>query len=268
MNQNQWLATHPYLKPVAELHAAVDAALAELSVPAVAIPRFDNYLPDCKAGVPLLHSDAVEFDFTAVGDLLIALARNLASASLPGSLAAECRTLAASLQHDDSLVSAQLRGGSLIFDPSQGLQRFLGWTTLELYLRPALHAFVKWLDQDLWFRANCPACGSGPAMARLVSINEGRVRYLCCGCCRTPWLYHRRGCPFCGEVDEHRLGSMSVERESGIRIDYCSSCGGYLKTCSGDGAVHSMLSDWSSLHLDVLAIDHGLKRSAASLYEI
>lgn len=32
-------------------------------------------------------------------------------------------------------------------------------------------------------------------------------------------------------------------------------------------AMSLLLSDWSSLHLDVLAVDRGLKRLAASLYE-
>jgi FdhE protein len=268
MNQNQWLATHAYLKPIAELHAAVDTAASQLSVPTVAIPRFENYLPDYQAGVPLLQSDRVEFDFAPVESLLVALTKNLMSVPLPGNLADECRSLAASLQCDDSLALAQLRVGDLISKPSEGLVRFLGWTVLEIYLRPALQAFAKWLDPDLWLRAYCPACGSQPAMAQLVSIDEGRARYLCCGCCRTRWLYHRRGCPFCGEEDDQRLGSMSFDRETGIRIDYCSTCGSYLKTSSSEAAAGSMLRDWNSLHLDILAIDRGLKRSAASLYEI
>lgn len=268
MNQNQWLVTHPYLKPVAALHAAVDAAASHLGVPTISIPPFEKYIPDYRAGVPLLQSDAVEFDFAPVETLLVALTNILASVSLPGRLAAECRSLSASLERDDSPISAQLRDGKFISEPSEGLLRFLSWTALELYMRPVLHAFAKWLDQEVWFRAYCPACGSPPAMARLVSLNEGRARYLCCGCCRTCWLYQRRGCPFCGEEDQHQLGSMSFDRESGFRIDYCSSCGSYLKTCSGDGAADWMLSDWSSLHLDILAIDRGLKRSAVSLYAL
>jgi len=268
MYQDEWLTAHPYLKPVAELHAAVNAAASQLSVPTIAIPRFENYLPDYRGGVPLLRSNAIEFDFAMAETLLIALTKNLASASLPGNLADECRALTASLRRDDSLAPARPRVGNLISTPSQGLLRFLGWTVLEMYLRLVLQAFTKWRDEDLWFRAHCPTCGSPPTVAQLVTVNEGRARYLCCGCCRTRWLYHRRGCAFCGEEDDRRLGSMSFERESGIRIDYCSNCGGYLKTCSGEGATRAMLSDWSSLHLDILASDHGLKRSAASLYEI
>ena len=55
--------------------------------------------------------------------------------------------------------------------------------------------------------------------------------------------------------------------ERGLRIDHCESCGGYLKTYDGQGNESLLLSDWSSLHLDLIAHDRGLKRLAASLYE-
>ena len=74
------------------------------------------------------------------------------------------------------------------------------------------------------------------------------------------------GCPFC-ETDSQRLASVTIEGEPGLRIDHCESCGGYLKTYDGQGDETLLLSDWSSLHLDLIAHDRGLKRLAASLYE-
>jgi FdhE protein len=61
---------------------------------------------------------------------------------------------------------------------------------------------------------------------------------------------------------------VTVEGEGGLRIDYCESCRGYLKTYDGQGGEALMLSDWSSLHLDLLARDRGLKRLAASLFDL
>ena len=61
---------------------------------------------------------------------------------------------------------------------------------------------------------------------------------------------------------------MTVEGERGLRIDYCESCKGYLKTYDGEGSETVLLADWTSIHLDVIASDHGLKRLAASLYEL
>ena len=59
-----------------------------------------------------------------------------------------------------------------------------------------------------------------------------------------------------------------VEGEGGLRIDYCDSCRGYLKTYDGQGAEDVMLADWTSLHLDALAQDRGLRRVAASLFDL
>jgi FdhE protein len=77
------------------------------------------------------------------------------------------------------------------------------------------------------------------------------------------------GCPFCGVCDDRRLAVLALEGEAGLRIDYCKSCNGYLKTYEGQERGESfLLADWSSLHLDVLARDRGLKRLATSLFEL
>ena len=267
MNQDQWLATHPYLRHIAELHAAVEAVASEISIPTIAVPNFEGYASDYRAGIPLLESDAVELHLECAEDMLVALTTRLASVRLPGNLADECRSLTVYLRREGSLTPTRPPSNGSISPRSQGLLRFLTWTVVEMYLRPALRAFENWRNQDLWVRAYCPTCGSLPVMAHLVAVDEARARSLHCGCCRTRWLYRRHGCPLCGEEDERRLQSLWLEQESGLRIDCCQECGGYLKTYTG-GAPEVLLSDWASIHLDVLAGDRGLKRLAGSLYEI
>jgi hypothetical protein len=61
---------------------------------------------------------------------------------------------------------------------------------------------------------------------------------------------------------------LSIGGEGGLRLDYCEHCDGYLKTYSGMGNEILLMADWTSLHLDILARDRGLKRLAASLYEL
>jgi FdhE protein len=61
---------------------------------------------------------------------------------------------------------------------------------------------------------------------------------------------------------------LTIEGESGLRIDCCDLCGGYLKAYEGQGYESFLLADWASLHLDVIARDRGLKRLASSLYEL
>ena len=105
-------------------------------------------------------------------------------------------------------------------------------------------------------------------MAQLVGKDPGRLRKLSCGRCRTRWRYRRTGCPFCNDQDEHRIDVLSIEGDGGLRIDYCDACRGYLKTYDGEGSEAVMLADWTSLHLDLIACDRGLKRKAASLYDL
>ena len=103
-------------------------------------------------------------------------------------------------------------------------------------------------------------------MAQLAAEEPARRRLLSCGCCGTRWHFKRTCCPFC-ESDSQRLESVLIEGELGLRIDHCAACSGYIKTYDGQGDENLFLSDWSSLHLDVLASDRGLKRLAASLYD-
>ena len=86
--------------------------------------------------------------------------------------------------------------------------------------------------------------------------------------CTTRWRYRRTGCPFCDDQDEHRLSVVAVEGEGGLRIDYCETCSAYLKTYDGEGSESVLLADWTSVHLDLIARDRGLKRLAASLYDL
>jgi len=156
------------------------------------------------------------------------------------------------------------------FTPTHpGLLRYIGWTILARYLLPTVSVFAKWRDEERWLRCYCPTCGALPTMAQLVGVEPGKIRLFACGCCGTRWQYRRMGCPFCGVCDDHRLAVLAREGEAGLRIDYCKSCDGYLKTYEGQERSESFfLADWSSLHLDVLARDRGLKRLATSLFEL
>ena len=98
-------------------------------------------------------------------------------------------------------------------------------------------------------------------MAQLVGTDPGRLRLLSCGCCGTRWQFRRMGCPFCERADAHHLSAIVIEREN-LRIDYCQSCRAYLKTYNGEGNEALYLADWTSLHLDIIARDRGLKRLA------
>ena len=219
--------------------------------------------------MPLLSSADAAVDLEPGGRMAAALLERLASGTSPEWLAAETRALDTELRREPQVsrrIADFLLGDETLTPPFPGLLRYLAWTAMARFLRPVVNAFDGWRDEERWLRRYCPTCGSLPAMAQLVGVDPGRKRLLSCGCCGTRWQFKRTGCPFC-ETDSQRLASVTIEGEPGLRIDHCESCGGYLKTYDGQGNETLLLSDWSSLHLDLIAHDRGLKRLAASLYE-
>jgi FdhE protein len=268
MSTDPWLAAHAYLRPLADLCVEVDRAAAGIEVPDARIPDWDDYRSDYLAGVPLLSSAGAGVDLEPGGRMAIALLERFASGGASGRIAEETRALAAEMQrapHAARRIADFALGDETFTPPFPGLLRYLSWAAMARFLGPVVRAFDGWRDEERWRRRYCPMCGSLPAMAQLVGVDPGRVRLLSCGCCGTRWQFKRTGCPFC-EADSQRLESVTIEGEAGLRIDHCESCGGYLKTYDGQGNEALLLSDWSSLHLDLIAQGRGLKRLAASLY--
>ncbi len=271
VTQDVWVSRHSYLEPVAQLHTLVDDALAGIPNENPGAPIWDDYTADFQQGVPLLESSAVVIDLTGAERLVVLLVEELASVPLPGKLAQETRALDSELRgYPDAPRRALgwLLDRDVYASACPGLLRYFGWTALARHLRPVVDAFAGWREEERWLRSYCPTCGSRPSMAQLVGTDPGRLRLLACGRCKTRWRYRRTGCPFCENQNDHRLAVLAVEGEGGLRIDYCESCGGFLKTYDGEGSESVLLADWTSIHLDIIAHDRGLTRSAASLYEV
>ena len=268
MTTERWLEAHAYLRPVADLCAQVDRAVAGIDVLDARIPDWEDYRADYGAGVPLLSSAAAGIDLEPGGRMAVALIERLA---LGGSsdLGLEAQALDADLRRGPSpsrRIADFLLGDETLTPRFPGLLRYLSWRAMARFLHPVVVAFAGWRDEDRWLRRYCPACGSLPAMAQLVGADAARKRLLSCGCCGTRWVFKRTACPFC-ESDSQRLASIAIDGEPALRIDHCESCGGYLKTYNGEGHESLMLADWTSLHLDLIAHDRGLKRVAVSLYD-
>ena len=271
MTPDLWLNAHSYLRPLADLSAQVDRAAAGIDVLDARIPDWEDYRADFLAGVPLLPSTTAAVDLEPVGRMVGALLERLASGTLSGRLAAETRALNTELRREPQvsrLIVDFLLGDETFSPPFPGLLRYLAWTATARFLRTVVNAFDGWRDEERWLRSYCPTCGSLPAMAQLAGTDPGRLRLLSCGCCGTRWQFRRMGCPFCERADAHHLSAIVIEAEKYLRIDYCQSCRAYLKTYNGEGSEALYLADWTSLHLDIIARDRGLKRLATSLYEL
>ena len=270
MTRDGWLKAHPYLQTFAAFRARVETAVHAAGVPSPPLADWDDYHSDFLEGVPLLHSTGARLDVAPAGPLIVNVVDRLAATSARDPLAVETNTLAAEIHHTPNAGDHTvdwLLGGEGFACSSLGLLRCLAWIAMTRYLRPVVDEFARRRQEERWLRAYCPTCGALPAMAQLIGIDPGRQRFLSCGCCGTRWRHARTGCPFC-EVESHRLSVVAFEGDNTLRIDSCDSCRGYLKTYNGQGSEAVFLADWTSLHLDLVAQDRGLKRFAASLYDI
>ena len=222
--------------------------------------------------MPLLESSAAIIDLTAAARTLALFVEKLASAPLPGKLAQETRAL------DSECIlipDASRRAVAWLLDKDDyasaapGLLHYFGWIALARYLCPMMDAFAKWRDEERWLRVYCPTCGSRPMHG---SVGGHR------SCAPpTPLLRLLQNTL---AVQTNRMSILrkpersavsrfwAIEGEGGLRIDYCETCRGYLKTYEGEGCESVLLADWTSIHLDFIASDRGLKRLAASLYTL
>jgi FdhE protein len=274
MNLETWLAAHSYLRPLARLTAQVEEAADAVGIPPAAVPDWEIYADEFREGVPLLTSVSAPVDADAAGTAVFALVERLA-AGRPAEgpltditlVATELRLRGTDRRGIVEWLLGQGDGYDRFAPCDPGLLRYVGWSALARHLAPVRDAFGIWRSDKTWLRGYCPMCASAPAMAQLIGVDEAHARLLVCGMCRSRWPYVRTACPFC-ESDQQKQTVFVVEGEAGLRIDYCEKCLGYLKTYAGQTEEPFLLSDWTSVHLDFAARDRGLKRTAASLYDL
>jgi FdhE protein len=255
MTLDEWIERHPYLRDLAELDGRVRRVVEAGDVAPASEPDWETYGEEFREGVPLLRSATAAIDRRAAS---LAIASAILEIARPGEELPH-------LEPGADLVEWVLDGASAV-----GIWRLAGCAALKRHLHDLVMQFAAWRDEDRWLRHYCPTCGALPAMAQLMGSDPGRMRLLSCACCGTRWRYRRTGCPFCEEQGERRekLIAEKVGGEGGLRLDSCEVCKGYLKTYEGEGSEDVFLADWTSLHLDIIALDGGLQRMAESLFDV
>jgi FdhE protein len=89
-------------------------------------------------------------------------------------------------------------------------------------------------------------------------------RYLRCLRCGDDWRTELLACPFCGESDHERLGSLVPEDARQTRkVDVCQSCRGFVKSVTVLAArprAEIPVLDLETVDLDLAALNHGFTR--------
>jgi len=226
-------------------------------------------------GVPVLAGEPIPVPVPVLAPALLQLCEALASGGAgaaamhirqaiesgsiePGSL------LIASLGRDQ----AAMRTGAV----HRGLAPDLVWLVAELAVSPFVHALQHMVFAhggtgalqsalEAWNRGYCPACGSWPAVAEVVSGH----RTLRCSFCSSAWELTTYACIYCEERGEAFVTAAPNEERKDRRVEVCSRCNGYLKTVDVPGLSPFPLlsiSDIETTDLDVAAMEHGYARPA------
>jgi FdhE protein len=236
MQEPGWMTAVPQLKPDRPATAPLLAGAAVTLAPGVA-QRWVRQLLQQAMHEPHLHAarvvaaDAQRFDALTLLEAAICL-------------------------DEPRLVELARRGG---MDPA-----VLG-ALAHLAALPLLQACARLLAQQLplaWPHGYCPVCGGWPTLAERRGVE--RTHRLRCARCGGDWGRPVLCCPYCGESDHQRLGTLMPENGGEARqVAICMTCKGYLKvlmTLQGGASDGLVRHDLETIDLDIAALDRGYKR--------
>jgi FdhE protein len=147
----------------------------------------------------------------------------------------------------------------------KGILAFLVQASIKPSVIVQMEQLRDALDLESWLRGECPLCGSAPQMGQL--RDEGGKRYLQCSFCGCQWRWERIACPSCNNKAMDSLHYLYSEEEEAYRVDLCDQCKGYIKTVDArklDYEPFIDLEDIVTIHLDILAVEKGYRRSAST----
>ena len=152
-----------------------------------------------------------------------------------------------------------------------GVSADLVWLVAELSVGPIAHrlqhaalASLETTDPAaqaairFWSRGHCAVCGSWPALAESWSDH----RHLRCSFCGVDWTPPEETCVYCGRGGNAFITAADKD-QSARRLEFCRSCGSYLKHVDVDGPTPFALLpvlDLETSDLDVRAVELGYKR--------
>ena len=275
------LEARPDLAPAIDLQRRLLTLVNELgrTIEAGRLPRLSlppKYLAaKLTRGVPAFAGEPLPLPVPLLKNALVELSEALAAGGA-GETATHIRdAIDSGSVEPGSLLAASLTRNQTairVGATHRGLAPDLVWLVAELAVSPFVHALQRTLldhphDEGLrsaldgWNRGYCPACGSWPALAEVVSGH----RTLRCSFCSSAWELNHYACMYCDESGEPFVTAAPNEERKDRRVEVCTACGGYLKTVDlPELSPFPLLSisDIETTDLDVAAMEHGFARPA------
>ena len=110
-----------------------------------------------------------------------------------------------------------------------------------------------------WRHGHCPACGSWPALAE----SRDAQRHLRCSFCGADWTPPDVACVYCDRAGDAFLTAAATADRPARRIEFCRTCGAYLKHVDTAAATPFLMLpvlDLETSDLDLLAVERGYAR--------
>jgi FdhE protein len=242
----------PWLRPLGVALRALDAEPWRSLVPLMDGER--------EAGAPALHGALVPLEPEAAR----AHVRTVLGAALGASGRGRWHEIDAAALLEAAVAQDAELLGALAADAAVAAERLAAGA--QLAALPLLLACARSIAPEPvrdWTHRHCHVCGALPLLAEVLGLE--RVRRLRCGRCGAAWQTQVLLCPFCGERDHAKLGSLVPDGPAGqvCQVETCATCGGYWKTRTilRPAASEAVLvEDARSIELDIAAADRGFRR--------
>lgn len=278
------LVSRPDLAPAIALQHKLIGLVVDLAdviehgrLPRLSLPP--KYLAAKLArGVPALAGEPIPMPVAVLKPTLLRLCEEL-SAGGAGEAADHIKAALDEARLDaGSLLTASLTRDQQAIRTGaahRGLAADLVWLVAELAVSPFVYALQQAVfgpaasDATLadalggWTGGFCPACGSWPAVAEVVS---GR-RVLRCSFCAFAWELPRHGCVYCGEEGAKFVtatpDAQMIDTRKHRRVEICNACRSYMKAVDVTGLSPFplvALADLETMDLDMSAIERGYSR--------
>jgi FdhE protein len=144
---------------------------------------------------------------------------------------------------------------------------------MQLATLPLLQACGRSLAPQVpldWSYGYCPVCGAWPTLAEVRGLE--RTHRWRCGRCGGDWGLALLRCPYCGEANHQRLGSLTAEdNDVTCTVDTCLTCKGYVKTravLQPTPPYAVVIEDLSTVDWDIVALERGYRRPTQPGYPL